>query len=838
MRSRVWRFALLIGVLLVVGILGHLRLSFDTELLSLLPPSLPEVRGLALYQKHFSGKDEALITYQPTRDAGDTDDVATASAEGARRIADALRARPDLARSVTWQPPWNEHPEDAAELLAWFWLNRPPEQFAKLAERLDPANAPARLADAVDRMTSSFSPMDLALTGFDPYGIADPELLAETGLLPGGGGSNSGGDTGFASVDGKTRILYVQLPPEVDGTGPCQKWYAGLTALIERTSGWAYVGYTGEPVFVAEISKQMEGSLKMEVVGSMSVITVLFLLMYRRIAPLLMMQLMFALTVFTTVGLGGWFIGKLNVINVGFAAMLVGLTVDYGIILYQESVSHVGLTSRKLRTILGPSIWGSCFTTAVVFGAILTSHFPAIAQLGLLVAIGMVAGALNALYIFAPAWLNWQRRHPAKAELKAMAAHSTPEGAAPRSNRWDRPALGATLAVLLCASAALWLMGQPGFDATPNALRPKKSQAYDTLDRIQAALTGQGGNGPAASRIDEQDTLLMVVEGDSTEAVLARLTKLRPLLAGLQSGGTLNSFQLPDALWPNIENQRANLATARALAANVPALAAAAGEAGFQENASFLLKGAGAFWGSVDESRLGPPPESNAVARWLMRRFASMRPGGHEYVALGLLKPSHTTTPAQVARALAGVEGVHLANWQLLGKGLLTMAQSDVVRITPVLGVLLLIMLWLVFRGLREVLLCVASLSFSMLITLVAMKLLGIQWNLLNILGLPLLMGSAADYSIHTLVALKRLRSEDLPEAEGLAHLAGIRRALIFCGLCTIAGFLSLAWSVSKGLSSLGTVCALGTLLNMLVALILLPAWWRGWDAWRSRRTG
>lgn len=810
MPSRVWRFALLIGALLVMGVLGHLRLSFDTELLSLLPPGLPEVRGLALYQKHFSGKDEALMTYSASSPE--------AALAGARKIAEALRTRPDLARSVTWQPPWNEHPEAAAELLGWFWLNRPPEEFAKLAERLNVAQAPANLEAAVDRMSSSFSPMDLALAGYDPYGIADPDLLAETGLMTGGGG-----DTGFASPDGATRIIYVQLPPEVDGTRACQKWYAELKALMEKTAGaGGQIGYTGEPVFVAEISAQMETSLKLEIVGSMLVITVLFLFMYRRIAPLLMMQLMFALTVFTTVSLGGWLIGRLNIINIGFAAMLVGLTVDYGIILYQESVMHPGLTANKLRRLLGPSIWGSCFTTAVVFGAILTSHFPAIAQLGALVAIGMIAGALNALYVFAPAWLNWQRRHPAKAEGRpAQTGTSLVDSA-----RWDRPAQWATLALLIGAIAALVTLGGPAFDATPNALRPKHSQAYDTLDRLQAALIGQG-EGPATSQLDQRDSLMMVIEGATPEAVQRRLTELGPVLAELQRQGHLSSYQLPDALWPDVVNQQANIVRAIGLSQNVPSLAAAAVDAGFQEDSTLLLGGVGKYWADLDDSKLGPPPADNPLARWLMRRFTSFRPAEGQFVALGLLKVAPGQAPAAISEALKGMDNVRLANWQLLGRGLLDMAQADVARITPVLAALLLIMLWLVFRGLREVLLCAAALGFSMLILLVAMRALGIQWNLMNILALPLLMGSAADYSIHTLVALKRLKSGEVPEAEGLAHLAGIRRALIFCGLCTIAGFLSLAWSVSKGLSSLGQVCALGIFINMLVALFLLPACWR-----------
>ena len=45
-------------------VLGLVRLKFDAEVLNLLPPSLPEVKGLVAYQEYFDGSNDLLITLE------------------------------------------------------------------------------------------------------------------------------------------------------------------------------------------------------------------------------------------------------------------------------------------------------------------------------------------------------------------------------------------------------------------------------------------------------------------------------------------------------------------------------------------------------------------------------------------------------------------------------------------------------------------------------------------------------------------------------------------------------------------------------------------------------
>ncbi len=104
--SRRWLWLLF----LIPVALGLLRLRFDVEVLNLLPADLPVVRGLKLYQENFANARELIITLQ----ASDPETAESA----ARELAEGLRRESSLVSDVIWQPPWLEHPAEAAELIA------------------------------------------------------------------------------------------------------------------------------------------------------------------------------------------------------------------------------------------------------------------------------------------------------------------------------------------------------------------------------------------------------------------------------------------------------------------------------------------------------------------------------------------------------------------------------------------------------------------------------------------------------------------------------------------------------------------------------------------------
>src|SRR5437667_10690964 len=112
--------------------------------------------------------------------------------------------------------------------------------------------------------------------------------------------------------------------------------------------------------------------------------------------------------------------------------------------------------------------------------------------------------------------------------------------------------------------------------------------------------------------------------------------------------------------------------------------------------------------------------------------------------------------------------------------------------------------LLLSFRNPREVLLSLAVLALSGGCLLGVMKLADWSWNLLNLMALPLILGTGVDYSIFMQLALRRHQG-DLTMA-----YRSVGRALVLCGATACAGFGSLAFSTNAGMGSLGQGCAAG----------------------------
>jgi len=131
--------------------------------------------------------------------------------------------------------------------------------------------------------------------------------------------------------------------------------------------------------------------------------------------------------------------------------------------------------------------------------------------------------------------------------------------------------------------------------------------------------------------------------------------------------------------------------------------------------------------------------------------------------------------------------------------------------------VTILVILWLDFRSVRDVLLALMPLSLGLIWTIEAMGLMGIAFNLANFFSVPILIGLGVDSSVHIL----HRYHEGGPTR---FSLGSTRRAVILTALTTIIGFGCLIIAHHRGLRSLGIVMAIGSTACLLSSVILLPA--------------
>ena len=139
---------------------------------------------------------------------------------------------------------------------------------------------------------------------------------------------------------------------------------------------------------------------------------------------------------------------------------------------------------------------------------------------------------------------------------------------------------------------------------------------------------------------------------------------------------------------------------------------------------------------------------TNHVSQWLLKRFVTRTPD--EWLVMGLVYPA---TNQVDAAALAGLStqlaqnGALLSGWELLGSATLKRVQSRMWEVVTPMVVLVLLSLWFAFRRATEILLGVAVLCLSGLCLLAIMALAGWTWNLMNLMALPLMLGTGVDYT-------------------------------------------------------------------------------------------
>jgi uncharacterized protein len=789
-------------LLLVPIIAGLARLHLDAEMLDLLPAKVPAVQGLKLYQQHFTDARELIVTVRAA-------DRETAE-RTARAIAENLSRATGLIAAVTWQPPWLEHPDQTAELIAYLWLNQPPEMFTRLAGQLSETNLPNLLAATRDQLANTLSPDELARLSYDPYGLTRlPENVA--GTVSGFGS----GQELFASADGTFRIIFVKARGELNGYRECTTWFNAVKGIVNLTlpsNDGVKIGYTGRPAFTAEISGSMQHDMTLSVGGTALIIAILFWCAHRRIKPMLWLLTLLALILTATLALGGLIFGAVNVISMGFAAILLGLAVDYAVVHYQEALAQSELSIPEIRRAIAPSIFWAAFTTISAFLVLNFGGLPGLAQLGSLVGIGVAISACVMIFAFLPPLF------PQRMKLLADRSETKIAGNSRVSlNPIRAKIVFSTTALLIVCCTVILFSGLPKMDPTANALRPRDSQAYTTLDAIKENLN------------QKREPLWLVVSGRDENEVARRLDTVLPVLNAAVSNQTLSGFTLPNALWPRPEFQAANHATARELAGELDVFRAAALTNGFSEDALGLTKNVLETWqrAAMTTNAFWP---TNPLGAWIFEKMSVHEP--QNFFAAGFLYPSTNATSFAQLEAQLPRDGIWLSGWDLLGGAVLAAVKNNFWKVLlPMVG-LILFSLWLAFRRFAEIFFSLGILLLSGLCLLAVMKISGWSWNLLNLMALPLILGTGVDYSIFMQLALRR-HGGDLK----LAHQS-VGRALLLCGGTAIAGFGSLGLSSNVGMSSLGRVCAIGIAGNMLISVFLLPVWWKFFLGNKKSATG
>jgi uncharacterized protein len=784
------------------------RMKLDSEVLNLLPSGFESVEGLKVYNRDFAQVRE--LTFALHCQPPDVDKLE----EFAPQFAEKLREQPWCTRVLSGAP--IETPEgihDLQSIAIPLLLNLEPAAFSDTLALLKPEKIRERLHRLRSELEAG-SPRPQIELGLDPLGIIAPALK------PFASNAAIEEDQPLASTDRTMRVfLTVTNQPSI-GAIDCQKLMRAVKAFqASAHEGWdgrpLEILVTGRSAYVAEISLSMRHDIVITLLGSILLVSGVFYIGFHRWLPLMGMGLTLLLCCLVALATGLLIFHQLNMVTIGFCAILIGLGVDFAILVFgryqqarDEGTDHPAAVSETIQG-LGKAIFFGALTTAVGFMALMLAGSQGFTQLGVLIALGITFAGIFMMTVFF-LFLPRKNSAPRNDWMFAMVKSYV---------RWTvlRPSPMLWIsAPLLLVLAAIALSPQPPilFDVSTHSMEPKRSDAGYALKTIMEKMPSRW------------EPVIGIVQAVNAQQLHDYWQKVAAHWDDLLAAGKIKSFSTPAALALSPERLQANrqkLQTADLTAAR-DALEGAIATEGFNrdtfESAFALLdelKGATFLSVHLPDWRTLLPQKSG----WwfLVDRYFAHDP----LLTTGFVtttEPVATQEQKEMLRRELPVEGVPmvLSGWSFTLTDLVPWSHRQLILISALMAIFDATLLALLYRDWRLWLIQVATLTLAVSAMIASMKLLQIPLNLLNVLAFRLVLAIGVDYGIYVLLVWQKARQLD-------HDVAGVVKPVILAGLTAICGFGSLGAANNPTLAGLGYACAIGLFWSLAATIFFtLPA--------------
>jgi hypothetical protein len=802
-------FWILLLLVLGLSVWGITRLRFQTDMMRMMPKDDPVFSAFEKSVRHFGGIDNLIVVVRVDPEADLEEYLA---------FADSLAAhlgRMDEPVIVTWRLP------DPKPYLTLFLSNivvlSAEEEWAALKGRFQPESLKRTLMETRIESQSFLAPGIKEFLALDPLRLHRVYQERFSGVE---GTFRVDVTSGYLlSTDHRMLLLIVKPPGTAQDIDYARRLIGKVRAELETTLAEFREGDFHPDVelgggfrIAAEDAALIRGDMLVQILSTLIAVLLLFLLCFGRVSALVFAFLPLVLGLVVTYGFTGWVLRDLNMASSSFAALLIGLGIDFIIVFYGRYVEERtgGLDFFPALDLVGrevyPCIFWGAVTTMATFGVFLVVQLRGLKELGFLTAAGIffvmaiTFTVFPAVLYFDEKFHHWRNRFP-RLRISSFGMEALTRGSIRHARRIVAGGL------ILGAGMALLALGLPFMDDA-QSIRSKGNRGIV----LQKEIQGHFGENvyPSVALMESADPM----------QIFARDAELGTFLDGLQKReivarhiGLSSFIPPPDAQARAL--RRAGEVDLDRWKADFDAACRGLGlEAGaFTPFWSALVKG-------VREARV---LDWEAISGEDMRSILSTltaRSNG-QYLALHSIyyhgEAYRREAPPELEEWIRNRPGYVLTGINVMAKHLRQTVKADAFKAT-VLGLLLVcILLYLDFRSVKLVVWSLLPLALGISFMLGCMRLLGMALNSLNIYVSAMVIGIGVDYGIHILHR-HRLSGGDFHQ------VAQTGKAVFFAALTTIAGFGSLIFSHFPGLRSMGFVAVFGTAFCALFALTFLPA--------------
>jgi predicted RND superfamily exporter protein len=584
------------------------------------------------------------------------------------------------------------------------------------------------------------------------------------------------------------------------------------------------IGFTGGYMIALEDSRMIKRELIINFSVSLIGVLTLFILGFRRRIAIFYSLFPLLVSPLLTLGLFSPFLGRLSESTGAFSAIILGLSIDFIILLYgrylEERNAGLGIQEalEKSLSITGPGVFTGAITTTAAYYALLLSDFRGVRELGLLTGTGILLSLGCAFFLF-PSLVAWQERREGR-------------------QKWFRPVssfgierLGLltlkdpSLVILLCAAMTLGTMGwafQVKLNNDPRRLRPAGQPSLALEARVQEKM-GEG-----------QETIVVLTASKRPEEALELQGMLRSKFEQAMAAGLpISRYESLAAFIPPPSQQKRNLewVEKRASAILSPTrvekkLVEALQAEGFRVEPfqpglnmlrEMLTNREGLTW----EQFRGTP------LRAFGERFLKKQGDGFISASFLHVGPGFWIDPrgkAFLENLKAVAPDIQVTGSKLVQRELESLLTGESWKLLLIALAAVCALIYFDFRSWRLTLFSLLPVALASIWTLGLMGLLGMDLNFMNLVVFTMVVGVGVDYGVHI---LHRHSEGGLTQLE--TGLVQVSKGVILAALTTLVGFGSLVFSGYPGLQSMGMVALMGVGFSGLIALTLVPALLRNW---------
>ncbi|MEA1923478.1 MAG: efflux RND transporter permease subunit [Pseudomonadota bacterium] len=592
-------------------------------------------------------------------------------------------------------------------------------------------------------------------------------------------------DGHFLSEDGRETMLLLETPIGITDFKGSQRLLQELDAAVKEVvpEGIVVVPLCGHAYTVANATT-IQRDMVVVISASLVALLLVFLIFMRRRRALLVFLLPVAI-LGPALALTGLIEGSISAITIGFGAVLLGVTIDYGLHLYfalQNRARHPGLIVAALAV----PLLGAGLTTVGAFSAQLFSALPGQRQLALFAIFGVFLALLLALLVLP----HFLRSKKSGSELSPKLSQKPTFRYRGRAAWIIVLTWSLFLGFLAWSAVGVRCVGDlREVNLVPQSLRAAENELKSVWGEVRgrALVFAQGCDLEEA--LQANDRLYSFLRREFAAAEIVSLAPVMP-----SQSRQRENRQNWQAFW-----------TVERLSKLRHDLSLASRKTGFSETAfaPFL-------------TTLTSEPPFLTQSFWRRAGFSSLFDATIEKDAAGVtiltLVPDGSKLGALFSRSDQIPAGVHLVSPQAFSRVVSAAIARDLRQFIILALIVVSLILSFLLRNFYQVVLALLPVLAGLLSMFGIMGLLGLSFNLFNLVAAILIIGLGVDYGIFMVYRL--FRGSD----------AATEKAVLVSGLTTLAGFGVLVLARHPALHSIGLTVLLGVGGALPTVLWVLPA--------------